>query len=388
MSRLPDALPSDAAVSPALRTKLEHYADQGGLLGTFTYFFASLETDGEDLAATLASIPTDCFAASALHDDAIDQGGVDTDTAADEWSGDRKRRLNEHISAGDLVFANVIDAVEAAPADVDLTPVLETIREIGAGQLAEETFDATTASVDDAIARVEARGSVWGDLAADLVGATGSYSETQLESVRTIATNGLFVLTIIDDLADLPADIDNDVATLPLVCFDGDPDAYRSTEELVDAVLASDVPDRLRDLVDRRRAAIDAAAADLWASLEHSDRALLDAAFRALTWYRESVCSVPVAETVPSTARRALREHLTGDAATRRAFVADRLDALPIAVPVDPEDASATLADLPDDRLVRTAVLCRHVGTLADSLMPTTLDDALAELRGASTATP
>jgi len=178
-------------------------------------------------------------------------------------------------------------------------------------------FDATTATVDDAIARIEERGDIWGELAVEIIAALGRYSDAQLEYLRTIATNGLFVLTVIDDLADLPEDVENGVATLPLVCFDGDPDEYRSTETLIEAVLASDVPDRLEELIAQRRAEIDAAASDLSASLGRSNEALLAAAARALTWYCESVCSIPVAETVSPEQRRNIRDRLTGTSARR-----------------------------------------------------------------------
>jgi len=105
---------------------------------------------------------------------------------------DRKQRLNEHVSVGDLAFTNVAAAVAETPADIDLHPVLETVREIGSGQLAEEVFDATTATVDDAIARIEERGDIWGELRSRSFQALGRYSDAQLEYLRTIATNGLF----------------------------------------------------------------------------------------------------------------------------------------------------------------------------------------------------
>ncbi|WP_435552857.1 hypothetical protein [Natrinema sp. CGMCC1.2065] len=373
MSRLPDALPDDALPS-ALHPTLEAYADQGGLLGAFTYFFTYLETRDEVLAETLASIPTDLFVTSALHDDAIDE--------IDAWD-DRKRRLNEHVTTGDLVFANVAAAVADAPADVDLGHALETVREIGAGQLAEESFDAAAATVDDAIARVDERGGRWGDLAVELVAATGGYTAAQLASIRTIATDGLFVLTVIDDLADLPEDVDNGVATLPVVLFEGDPDAYRSTTALVDDLLASDVPDRLEALVDRRRAAIDAAATDLHASLDYSDETLLEAAALALQWYCETVCSVPVAETVPQTRREAIREGVSGGEASTRQFVAERAADAPVAI--EPDAIAGTLAGLPDEPLVRTAIRLEHLESVVDDRMHTTVEDALADLRTAST---
>lgn len=380
MSRLSDIRFSEDELPPALRTTVDAYTDQGGLLGAFTYFFTVLETDDETLAETLGSIPTDLFVTSALHDDAIDE--------ADTWGTDRKRHLNEHVSLGDLVYANVVEAVSDLPADIDLSPVLETVREIGAGQLAEEEFDAATASVDDAIARIEERGSVWGDLAVGVVASTGRYSDAQLESLRTIATNGLFVLTVIDDLADLPEDIENGVATLPLVCFDGDPDDYATTEAVIEAVLASDVPDRLEELVAQRRAEIDAAATDLADSLERSNEALLAAAARALTWYCESLCSVPVAETVPSAKRREIRERLTGDERSTRRYIDERVAEYHRQAPVDTADVAATVTDLPDEPVVQTAIRLRHLESIVDDLMHTTLEDALAELRTATAPAP
>jgi len=301
-------LQSEADLPPALRPKVDAYADQGGLLGAFTYFSRrsrpTMRTRREarvdpDRSLRRERAPRRC-----------DRRGGDV-------GADRKQRLNEHVSVGDLAFTNVAAAVAETPADIDLHPVLETVREIGSGQLAEEVFDATTATVDDAIARIEERGDIWGELAVEIIAALGRYSDAQLEYLRTIATNGLFVLTVIDDLADLPEDVENGVATLPLVCFDGDPDEYRSTETLIEAVLASDVPDRLEELIAQRRAEIDAAASDLSASLGRSNEALLAAAARALTWYCESVCSIPVAETVSPEQRRNIRDRLTGTSARR-----------------------------------------------------------------------
>ncbi|WP_226481709.1 class 1 isoprenoid biosynthesis enzyme [Natrinema amylolyticum] len=374
MRWLSDTLPSNEELPPALRETVDAYAEQGGLLGAFTNFFVFLETDDEALAETLASIPTDLFVTSALHDDAIDD--------SDEWDTDRKRRLNEHVSVGDIAFTNVVEAVADAPEDSDLDPVLETVREIGAGQLAEAEFDAATATVDDAIARVEARGGVWGELAVALVATSGRYSNVQLDHLRTIATNGLFVLTVIDDLADLPEDLENDVATLPLVCFDGDPDAYRSTDALIDAVLASDVPDRLEDLVAQRRAAIDAAASELYASLEHSNEAILEAAVCALEWYCESVCSVPIAETVSPAEQREIRDRLTSDEVATRQYVAERAAAYP--AEIDADELSSTVTELPGRPLVRTVIRIRHLQAIADGVMHTTIEDALAALRAES----
>ncbi|QLG51098.1 hypothetical protein [Natrinema halophilum] len=378
MSRRPDGLPSDANLPPALRTKVDTYVDQGGLLGALTHFFTVLDTDDADLAATLASIPTNLFVTSALHDDAIDK--------ADEWGADRKRRLNEHVSVGDLIFTNVAETVATAPDAVDLTPALETARKIGTGQLAEETFDGSNATVDDAIARIEARGSVWGELAVRIVAATGGYSDAQLEALRTIATNSLFVLTVIDDLADLPEDIENDVTTLPLVYFDGDPDEYGSTEAVIDAVLTSDVPDRLAELITRRQAAIEAAAADLRVSLDLPNEALLEAGDRTLAWYCESISSDSVGETVPVAQQRAIRERVTGDEQTRRRYVAECLTELPIAA--DADEAVAAVSDVPGELLAETAIRFHHLGSIADGVMYTSLEDALAELRTASARTP
>jgi len=309
MSRLSDPLQSEADLPPALRPKVDAYADQGGLLGAFTYFFASLETDDEELAARLASIPTDLFVASALHDDAIDE--------AETWGADRKQRLNEHVSVGDLAPSRT-----SPPPSPRRRPTSTCTRysrpSAKSGRASSRRKCSTRRRRPSTMRSLASRsGDIWGELAVEIIAALGRYSDAQLEYLRTIATNGLFVLTVIDDLADLPEDVENGVATLPLVCFDGDPDEYRSTETLIEAVLASDVPDRLEELIAQRRAEIDAAASDLSASLGRSNEALLAAAARALTWYCESVCSIPVAETVSPEQRRDIRDRLTGTSARR-----------------------------------------------------------------------
>ncbi|MXV61056.1 hypothetical protein GS429_03075 [Natronorubrum sp. JWXQ-INN-674] len=371
MSRSLPAVPAEQ-VSPPVRSKYEAYTDQGGLLGAVTYALTVLETDDDELAATLASIPTQLFVTSSLHDDAIDE--------ADAWGDDRKRRLNEHVTVGDLVFTGVLEAASSLPDGVDLTPVLETVRRIGRGQLGEEQLEPATATLEETIARVDERGAVWGDLAVALIDAVGGYSATQLDSLRRTATNAMFVLTVVDDVADLPEDLDNGVANVPIALTDADLTAAESPSRAVDSFLESDAPRRLEALLADRRAAVEAGVYEFADSVDRSDAAVLDAVSRALSWYCESVCSVPVEATVPSARQREIRRQLTGDKATRQQFIDDLLASLPFEPHVDPNAVESAVADLPAEPLAEVAIMLSHVSTVTDGVMSTSLSDALDSL--------
>ncbi|WP_436347671.1 hypothetical protein [Natronorubrum sp. FCH18a] len=388
MARPIDHLPSERELSPAVRTKYEAYAAQGGLLGAFTYAAVVLETDDDDLAATLASIPTTLFVTSSLHDDAIDE--------ADDWAGDRKRRLNEHVTLGDLAFTSVLEAANSLPAEIDLSPVLETVREIGRGQLGEEAVEPATATLEDAIARVDERGAVWADLAVSLIGASDGYSEGHLERLRTITRTAMFVLTVVDDVEDLPEDVANGVANVPIALYDGDLSASDSTAAAVESFLESDAPRRLEALLAERRAELEADVRDLAGSIDRSNEAMLDAVHRALTWYCESVCSTPVAQTVPPVRQREIRAQVAGDEAARRRAAETVVAGLPFGAAadsetvaaVDPETLTDAVVDLPADPLADVLVALTHVATVADGVMSTSLEEALATLerRAATTA--
>ena len=398
MSRPLDELLGEQALSPAFRRTVETYTDQGGLVGAFTYALVVLETDDEALAADLAAIPANLFAASALHDDAIDE--------TDAWGEERKRRLNEHVTVGDLVYTNVLEAAASLPEDVDPTAVpddldrrsdsdtglpapLEAIRAIGRGQLGEERLDPRAATLEDAVARVDARGAVWADLAVSLVAVAGGYSASQLETLRRLTTDGMFVLTVLDDVEDLPADVANGVANVPRVLYDGDLSRYDSAAAVAEAFLASDAPERLEALLAERWAAIDDAARTFAESLEYPETAVLEAVRRALSWYCDAVCSVPVARTVPPERRRHLRSQLAGDeASTRRALEATLTDLPldPAALPVDIDAIVDAAVDLPAEPLADVLAMGTHAATIADDAMSTSLADALERLERRASA--
>ena len=382
------ALPAERELSPAVRTKYEGYAAQGGLLGAFTYAAVVLETDDDELAATLASIPTTLFVTSSLHDDAIDE--------ADCWAADRKRRLNQHVTLGDLAFTSALEAANSLPAEIDLSPVLKTVRQIGRGQLGEEALEPSTATLEDTIARVDERGGVWADLAVSLIGAVDGYSDEQLEGLRTVTRDAMFVLTVVDDVEDLSEDVANGVANVPIALYDGDLSAYDSTAAAVESFLASDAPRRLEVLLADRRVALETGVRELLETVDRPNEAILDAVSRALTWYCESACSIPVAQSVPLARQREIRTQVADDERTRRRAAETVVADLPFgavadsetAAAVDPEMLADAVADLPADPLADVLVALTHVATVADGVMSTSLEEALSTLerRAARTA--
>lgn len=374
-------------LSPAVRTKYKAYASQGGLLGAFTYAAVVLETD-DDLAATLASIPTTLFVTSSLHDDAIDE--------ADDWTADRKRRLNEHVTLGDLAFTSALEAANSLPDEVDLSPVIETIHRIGCGQLGEETVEPSTATLEDAIARVDERGAVWADLGVSLIGTVDGYSDGQLERLRTVTRNAMFVLTVVDDVEDLPEDVANGVANIPIALYDGDLSGHDSTVATVESFLESDASRRLEALLADRRVALETGVRDLAETVDRPNEAILDAVARALTWYCKSACSIPVGETVPPARQREIRTQVAAGEDSRRRATEVVVADLPFAAAVDSETAAAVepemltdaVADLPADPLADVLVMLTHIATVADGVISTSLEEALATLeRRTSTTT-
>lgn len=368
----------DRDLSPAVREKYERYTDQGGLLGAFTYAAVALETGDDDLAAAMASVPTNLFVTSSLHDDAIDE--------ADGWD-DRKRRLNEHVTLGDLVFTDIVETADSLPDRVDITPVLQTVRRIGTGQLREDAPDPETATLEDAIARVDERGTVWGDLAVALVDTVDGFSNAHRERLRRITRNAMFVLTVVDDVEDLPADIANGVVNVPIALYDGDLGAYDSETAAIEAFLESDTPRRLEAMLAERRAEFEADSHAFVDAVEYSNEAVFDAAYRALSWYCESICSIPVDRTVPAARRRELERRLAAAGAERRRCLEELLANHPLEAAVDREALTDAVGDLPADRLAAVLAMFIHVGSIADSVMSTSLEDAVASLERA-TATP
>lgn len=359
-----DGLPAD------LRTDVERYLDQGGLLGTVTYTLVYLDSGDERAAARAASIPTNLFVSSCLHDDAID--------GADGHGADRKSFLNWRVTVGDVVYTRILDAVEALGEGFETAVVTDQFRAIAYGQLREETVPGTDPSMADAVARVEERGSVWGELAVSPAVA-GGFGGQELEHVSTVVENVLFVLTLVDDVEDVPEDVENGIANLPVLLADDDPADYDSTAAFVDALVDSDLPDRLDAVVDEHESEMETHARQFAAASEYTPREIVDALTRALQWYREAACTVPLEETVPPTRQSTLRERLA-DEDERAAVLAELLGAFPLSVRSS-EELVATGTALPAATLAPAVVGLLHVFTLVDGVMTTDLDAALASLR-------
>ncbi|PSP74035.1 hypothetical protein BRC86_07215 [Halobacteriales archaeon QS_3_64_16] len=377
MPKLSDVTSFERDLPSELRADLEKYTNQGGLLGVFTYFFTYLETDDEDLAATAASIPTCLFVMSSLHDDAIDE--------AIEQEEDLKGFLNWRTTVGDVIFTYAIDFAEELPEGFDVGTITGRFREIGAGQLREESLTTTDLTVEQAITRVEERGSVWGELAVGPVEAAGYYSEARLERIYTFTANLLFVLTVIDDVEDLPEDLGNDVLNVPLLLYRGDPTEHASTRALIDSVLDSDVPARLDELITEHEDEMEAAARQFAADSRHETSDLLDAWNRSLVWYLDAACTVPVERNVPEERQEAIRSKLGGDDETKRRYLLEEIVAEFPARFDSREEFAASMSSLPATSLVPAAIKTFHIEALVDSVMTTSLEDALANLRAEST---
>ncbi|MEF8853035.1 MAG: hypothetical protein V5A28_11570 [Haloarculaceae archaeon] len=359
-----DRLPSE------LRADLERYLTQGGLLGTVTYALVYLDSGDETAAARAASIPTNLFVASCLHDDAID--------LADGREADGKSVRNWRVTVGDVVYTRILDAVDALGADFEAATVTEQFRAIAYGQLREETTSGGDPSMAEAITRVEERGSVWGELAV-CPAVAGGYGGGELAHVSTVIENVLFVLTLVDDVEDVPEDVENGVANLPVLLADGDPADYESTAAFVDALVASDLPERLETVVADHEAEMEARAGRFVEESEYTPLAVVEALTRALSWYREAACPVPLEETVPSDRQAAIRERLA-DEDERDAVLAELVAEFPLSVRA-PERLVATGRGLPPEELAPAVIGLFHVSALVDGVMTTDLDAALAGLR-------
>jgi geranylgeranyl pyrophosphate synthase len=374
----PKAVLSDPRLEglPAeLRTDVERYLDQGGLLGTVTYTLVYLDSGDERAAARAASIPTNLFVASCLHDDAID--------LADGRGTDRKSFRNWRVTVGDVVYTRILDAVDALGADFETGTVTDQFRAIAYGQLREETVPGTDPSMAEAVTRVEERGSVWGELAV-CPAVAGGYGGAELEHVSTVVENVLFVLTLVDDVEDVPEDVENGVANLPVLLADSDPADYDSTAAFVDALVASDLPRRLDAVVDDHEAEMAAHAHRFAEASEYTPLEIVEALDRALEWYREAACTVPLDETVPPARRSAIRERLADDD-EREAVMAELLAAFPLSVR-SPDEVVTTGTHLPTATLAPAVVGLFHVFALVDGVMTTDLDAALDALREGAAA--
>jgi hypothetical protein len=390
----PKALLSNPRLGPfpdAFREDLERYLNQGGLLGTITYALVYLDTADERTAARAAAVPTNLFVASCLHDDAIDgagEGSLDgyaaTDsggvggTTGEEQSG-RKAARNWRVTVGDVVYTRILDVVATLPEEFETVTVTDQFRTIAYGQLDEESTSWADPTMAEAVSRVEQRGSVWGELAVSPAVA-GGYGGAELTHVSAVVENILFVLTLVDDVEDLPEDLANGVANIPVLVADEDPADYPSTAAFLDALVDSDVPDRLADVVERHETEMEASARRYVESTDHTPVELIDALVRALEWYRQSACPVPLEETVPPERQAVIRERLAGDEAEREAVISELLTAFPLRIR-DTESFAEAATDVPADRLVPVVVGLFHVSELVDSAMTTDLDAALDSLR-------
>ena len=368
---------------PAFRTDLEGYLDQGGLLGTVTYTLVYLDTGDERTAARAASIPTNLFVASCLHDDAIDGAGRDTVDATGAREADRKAFRNWRVTVGDVVYTHILDTVAALPDGFETGTVTDQFRTIAYGQLVEESLSAADCSMAKAVDRVEQRGSVWGELAV-CPAVAGGYGGRELDHVSTVIENVLFVLTLVDDVEDIPEDLRNGVANVPVLAADADPADYASTAAFLDALVESDVPDRLAGVVESHEAEMAAGARRFLEATDYEPAAVLEALTRGLAWYREAVCTVPVEETVPPARQAAIRERLAGDETEREAVLAELLAAFPLRVRArDPLVEAAH--SFPAEDLAPAVVGLFHVSALVDEVMTTDLDAALEGLRERAT---
>jgi hypothetical protein len=378
MDQLSEILSFEKELSDGLQADIEKYANQGGLLGVLTYFLIYLETADKNVAAATALIPTCLFITSSLHDDAIDEA-VENDERL-------KTFLNLRTTVGDMIFTHVVDLADDLSDEVDIKCITEQFREIGAGQLREDEITSTNLSAEQAIARVEERGSVWGELAISPVEAGGYYSDAQLNRIYTFTANLLFVLTVIDDVEDVPEDVKNDVVNIPLILHRKDPSEHASKQALIDSLLASEVPQELDELIAQREAKMEDAARQFYANSQHGKPSLLDAWNHALAWYQKSVCTVPVKQNVPVDQQQEVRENLADEDETKSRYLIEEV-IVDFPARFGPRDEFVTFVNtLPATSLAPAVIMMLHIEALIESVMTTTLDDALANLRANSIA--
>lgn len=353
-----------------VRKPVDQYRNQGGLLGVVSYTLLYLETADEQIAADAAHVPTTLFVASSLHDDAIDETGIDVD----------KSTLNAQITTGDLFFTDTIDAVQALPATFDGGTVLEAIRTIGSGQLAEESTP-TGDPLERAIERVEHRGSVWGALAVAVVEASGRFPTSELGHIDTIMKDLLFVYTLLDDVADLREDRANNTTTAPMLVYAADHPAESSHAPL-DRMLDSDLEARIEALIEWREARIACATRLVRDGLD--DEELLAALDRALTWYCDSICSVPLAATVPPSVQDDIQSALCDEAERERL-----LTELSIPAPLPAvEELFSSMDDRTAAQFAPVVSKLLHVNAIVESELVTSAEEAFSSVRAGSTAPP
>jgi hypothetical protein len=353
-----------------LEFDIERYLNQGGLLGVFTYYLIYLRTGDESLAKTTAMLPQRIFVMSSLHDDAVDN--------AQQRGDEIKQYLNFRTTIGDLFYTDAIELIEEFPEDFDNEPIIEKIREIGIGQLNEED-DTKDLFVEEASERVDERGTVWGELAVTPSEAAGYYSDEELDYLRTFMGNFLYVLTLVDDVEDIPEDYENNVVNIPLIMLDLDPDSY-TKDEAIRMFLDSNVPTELRELLEERQSDMENAVKQFYRASGYSQTELLKVWNEALTWYIESVCTVSLDQIVPPSKREIVSKELAGDAEQRREFIVNEVLNYMPARTASLEEFAARASTLPQEELTSAVVSAMHVKTLVEGVMTTDIDDAINKL--------
>lgn len=378
MTLLEDIVSSEQELPEELQKDVERYLNQGGLLGLFTYFLLYLETGDSGLAETAASIPTSLFVMSSLHDDAIDE--------ANEHEATLKEFLNIRTTLGDQIFTHVLDFADELPEQFNIKLITRQFRKIGAGQLREEELGSADFSALKAIERVEERGSVWGELAVSPVEAGGYYTEAQLNHVYTFCANLLFVLTVVDDVEDIPEDLGNDVMNVPLLLYGEELSEHRSEQSLIEGFLNSDVPQQLDDICTDREQDIEKAARGFDEDTEHSREAMIAAWNRALKWYQNTVCTISVDRNVSPERQEEIHSGLiSGDEAQRQYLLEKLVTDFPARF-ASTNDFIASLSSISGTQLAPAVVIMTHIEMMVESVMTTNLEDAFEQLQAQSIA--
>jgi len=364
-------------ISRGRQSTLQQYLNQGGTFGLIPYYLTALNSENRATAEITARIPTYAFIASSVHDDAIDE--IDTQNR------NKKEFLNSHVTGGDIVFTHLMEELCSLPDEYDVEQITTKLREIGSGQLREEAVSSTNPGAGEMLSRTEERGVIWGEFPLTVV-ESGPYSSS-LEAIRVSSEEILFILTIIDDIEDLPQDIHNDVASLPLAYVEKSPEEFSTTQEFLTYFLESDAPEQLRELAVERERRIETALERFYQETPHSDEAHLGAALDALEWYQQTICSVPVDETVPPGRHSEIRNCLAAERPEQERIIRDIVDDTPIQVPITDQLLSG-LDALPFSDVVRMFVLLTHVETLVQRNLTTSVDHALDNLRDAVDTLP
>jgi len=361
-------------LSVQIESELEKYFNQGGLLGVFTFFLTYLSTGDKQLASNSAQIPTYLFVMSSLHDDAVDEAGSEDQEHLKEF-------LNLRVTIGDIVFTQATDLTRQMPDDIQMEIVTKKFREIGYGQLREEKIQAGTLQPTEAIRRVEERGSVWGELAISPIEAADLYSEAQMDRLYSFTSNFLFILTVIDDVEDIPEDIDNDVTNIPLIILDENLPNSSSNRDVTQAFLNSEVPEKLDKLIGHRETTMEESAREFFDESSYAGHELIHAWNTALEWYHNSICTIPVQENISKEQQSNIRTELEKDTDGKERYLLKKtVDDFPARFDSQEEIVDAVV-DIPSEQLSPTVIMMDNIESLVESVMTTTLEDALDNLR-------